>query len=122
MLDTFVRRRWFQFRLSTAIALMFVAGGFIWANSRWRLGDIPYEAFSAEYEDVETEVCGWPYPFAVRLRAVGTDPHNPIFFEAAAMSGLKRNLVLDCFIGLTAIVGIGWACETVLRRREVRTS
>src|SRR5438445_5917 len=28
------KRRWFQFHLSTAVVLMFVAGGLMWANTR----------------------------------------------------------------------------------------
>src|SRR5262245_3611696 len=46
------KRRWFQFHLSTAIILMFVAGGLMWANFR----------------TAETgKLIGFPIPFAMRI-------------------------------------------------------
>jgi len=37
------KRRWFQIHLSTAVVLMFVAGGMLWSNLREREDDWGYE-------------------------------------------------------------------------------
>jgi len=53
-----MKRRWFQIHLSTAVVLMFVAGGLLWANMmpRWRYMD---QGFSEPY--FFNDGYGWPF-------------------------------------------------------------
>ena len=82
------RRKWFQIHLSTAIVLMFVAGGLIWANmeteSCWYPTPLkhPDGSIDPEYKDVVKSdfVCRtWGWPGLIRIiyeyqkRVVHTD-------------------------------------------------
>jgi hypothetical protein len=49
-------RAWFQIHLSTAIVLMFVAGGLVWANIRQRITEVTFLVSVIDR--------GWPYVWA----------------------------------------------------------
>ncbi|MEI6231403.1 MAG: hypothetical protein WCT04_00005, partial [Planctomycetota bacterium] len=58
-------RKRFQFHLSTAIVLMFVAGGLIWANTRDRYDTVRYSYPFMNSNDTIRQKdgdYGWPIP------------------------------------------------------------
>ena len=54
-------RKRFQIHLSTAIVLMLMAGGLIWANIASRVSNLPYAAKMKEW--------GWPWAAKTEWRA-----------------------------------------------------
>jgi len=62
----------FQFHLSTAIVLMFVAGGLIWANLVWRPGptDTALALRQGEHSFTEVESEERRFPCPIEIRAV----------------------------------------------------
>jgi hypothetical protein len=117
------RRPWFQFRLSTAIVLMFVLGGLLWANTCQRVvweGVVHWDADpplggAARYR---TWGCGFPFPaYTPRTEVTwGTPPPSwaPPEWHAAA-------LVCNLAVGLVVLSIAGVACEWLSRRRERRS-
>jgi len=57
------KRPWFQFHLSTAVVLMFVAGGLMCANIEGRRGTFYVEAHKDghEYNKMVAHLYGWPF-------------------------------------------------------------
>ena len=60
MNETPKKRPWLQLHLSTAIVLMFVAGGIIGANVNGLRGKFIVEGFDGQNAEV-TQVRGWPF-------------------------------------------------------------
>jgi len=99
------KRGWFQFHLSTAVILMFVAGGLIGLNVHERRP-------SAEEGWVWLlSTRGWPWAFSARddfwwNSSYGTIEWHTEFF------------LLDMLVGLSVLAGVAMLLEWLLRRRE----
>ena len=91
-------RRWFQFHLSTAVVLMFVAAGLIWANAertKFSLGE---------------QICyfrGWPYTFDGNIQA---DVIHDFF--------RWNNVVWNIAIALLILGAVAFVCEWTARRKR----
>jgi len=103
-------RRWYQFRLSTALTLMIVASGLLWMNLRERkvsLQPIP--------RDISR---GWPLAWHVHR------PAQEIHFDQATGFIREQNFVHWKAVGINsaAAIGIlfalGLALEWSARRRD----
>ena len=102
------RRAWFQIHLSTAIVLMFVAGGLLWANVVYRVD--PSFAFAHDGARIELHVQGWPLHFdEYTIPSFRKDTVYPILPYPINM------LTALAIFGSTALV-----CEFIIRRREAR--
>jgi hypothetical protein len=114
-------RKRFQIHLSTAIVMMFVAGGLIWANAMRRavtpdfvslFGDMDgpvhkdWGATQIEY--------GWPFTM-IRQPIYGSAlpfaDWEPLYFKWAA---------LNVFIASIFLLAVWYACEWLIRRRAAQ--
>ncbi len=86
----------FQFHLSTAIVLMFVAAGLLWMNLNPR----------RDMHHADVGYLGWPVWFHVR------DLNNALFHWWRLIANLLLNVML--------LVALGVVCEWRIRRRERR--
>jgi len=119
MSDAPKKRPWFQYHLSTAIVLQFVAGGLMWANMRVRRTGTAYwdEIWQQPYRDPpdrNVTLFGKGWPVAVQQwhqNSVVTMP-QPELSHAA--------LLVNALFGLVAIVLVACVCEWFIRRRERR--
>ncbi|MGD0091197.1 MAG: hypothetical protein ABSE73_14870 [Planctomycetota bacterium] len=115
------KRPWFQYHLSTAIVLMFVAGGLMWANR-------PYGVFIWEgmdgttiYEDPAgpADVWGWPSTCIINR------PHDPNRIPSGALfriesSNVQNAVVCNLLTAVAILVAVAVWCEWRIRRRERR--
>lgn len=96
------QRRWFQFHLSTAIVVMFVAGGLLWANTAEK-----------RYGEGWTER-GWPlsfqfsHPVRGNFRRVMLGPFEPI------------RLLLNIVIAISVCGVVAFGMESYLRQQPWR--
>jgi len=112
-------RRWFQIHLSTAIALMFVAGGLMWLNFGWLRTDFG----SAEAYSRFTH--GWPvegvrqgdryYIFVRDTRVLGAGITVYNHFELGVIADW---ILPDVLPALGILFAAGCLLETRIRRRE----
>jgi hypothetical protein len=112
------KRRGFQFHLSTAIVLMFVAGGLVWANVRSReLGTV---VVSMGSQHVRTTLYGRGWPWVFDEWCVG----NRIGLEAGEVIGafVYQAIagILDTVIAWGSLIGVGVLYEWLIRRRGQR--
>jgi hypothetical protein len=106
------RRKRFQIHLSTAIVLMFVAGGLIWANRIEKLS-------TSRIEFAEYTHAGWPFwalnhihlidPYGIE-RIGKTDMYFIVY------PGLIENLSVAALI----LFSVWFLCEWLIRRRAAR--
>jgi hypothetical protein len=108
MADAPRKRPWFQFHLSTAIVLMFVASGLLWAN----LSESP--AGNLSDWGVTVHIYGWP----AKVYWVTSDKTGDGFFwkERGGYSGLA----MDAGAALAVLLAVAVFCEWRIRRRERR--
>lgn len=105
------KRRWFQIHLSTAIVLMFVAGGLIYRNL------CPYDVGGFK------EIIGWPFPLMFHRYGeylpVGYYEltHIPWFQR---VSGFWYNVSLNILVCVTCMLAIASLLESLIWRREAR--
>lgn len=122
------KRPWFQFHLSTAVLLMFVASGFLGANM---LPDIPRPDFVVDLDvrfdiwgqhllayvvaahpgeaNMKIEGYGWPFRYRPRY-----------LFPDVELAGKPRHafLVLDIALAIAATTIIAVLAEWHIRRKE----
>jgi hypothetical protein len=121
-------RRWFQIHLSTAIILMFAAGGLLWANAKQHRGR-EYGTLDSEEatiligmklrgEKVVTtySVMGWPFSFVEWYQ-------NPIYpqfehREYLKYGALALNLAACFAILLVIAIWIEWIIRHRHRKRQ----
>lgn len=104
-------RAWFQFHLSTAIAVMIVGAVFIGLNAclRIQLPDKPgKESF---------EFYGWPFPFKGRP-VDNTDYATRSILRWYDMGPGGYGFLLDAFISITILILTAFVLEYWTRRRE----
>ena len=110
-----MKRRWFQIHLSTAIVLMFVAGGFIGVNLQDR--EYPYLTWgtdSGPAKEIRIDSCpGWPWRIRSGTRLKGGKTRGK-----SGYTWYPLYVALDAAVALTLTALIGLALELVLRRRE----
>ena len=103
-----MKRKWFQIHLSTALVLMFAAGGLLWANLQ-----------AEDYDDVATLSSGYTYrgwPLSsYRIQWWG-DPAQTIPEVPAEWS--RGNLAIDLAAALGILAAVTLAFESQARRRE----
>ena len=97
------KRRWFQIHLSTAVVLMFVAGGLMWAN----VAEHHYN----------------PPLITPNGAAVFSGPRGwPIVWDWNVISDMPRfnwgHLALNIVACLAILAAFACACEWRIRRRE----
>jgi hypothetical protein len=115
------KRRFWQLHLSTAVLLMFGAGGFLWLNSFphrfYPWADMP-ENYFYQY--------GWPTVFY-------TDPEPALVMGIPLGTALDRfirevgqrevstlHVVVNVLVALPCLASLAFACEWLIRRREGR--
>ena len=97
-------RKRFQIHLSTAIVLMFVAGGLIWTNCGvFRSKSIMYPFYEKSW--------GWPLTCTTRvvlMRSWATE--QPLKFDTSA-------LIVNFTFSITVLFSAWFFCEWLIRRR-----
>jgi len=88
------RRAWFQFHLSTALAVMFAAGGLIWANTATR-----------DY--------GWPFAAVKTYDVRAMTTKGCISFTSREVQ--YTHIALDAALGLTLCGALAFVCERISR-------
>ncbi|HLX59653.1 MAG TPA: hypothetical protein VKX17_00085 [Planctomycetota bacterium] len=124
-------RRWrFQIHLSTAIVMMFVAGGLIWANTRVHRDPCPDDsegdrAFMEWIATGANPARGWPFTIARAspihtTQSVENGVLMPPVSKQAPPVWFWGDLVTDVVIALGILVGVWLLCERLIRRRAAR--
>ena len=115
------RRARFQVHLSTAIALMFTAGGLIWGNTIERTMLIQSDLNSLEIgQRSEIKYFGWPFPaIAKEIRA----PERPNDGAVSIVCGERSQglgVPLNILVGAFLLFFVWYACEWLIRRRALK--
>ena len=102
------KRRWFQFRLSTAVVMLFAIAVFLWLNTQ------PHSDF--------TYIFGWPFRAATTHIDVIMDGHQleSGCFVVAGIGFYSIHLIYNVLIALTGTISVGLLIEFIARRLEVR--
>ena len=116
------RRAWFQIHLSTAIVMMFVAGGLMWANFRMRSlrDDSIYLLGGDESDHSRYYVRGWPVVFLhtkVPTRSEGMFIGAPKTYDG---EWIVDGLIFDPLFAVFVTISVGLVSEFFIRRREAR--
>ena len=115
-----------QIHLSTAIVLMFVADGLIWANipaTILRLDRIEkVENSNAELRgaDYQYEVWGngWPATFHQRFDDIYIFKTKPNFIQSSTHYTSYSMVVLDLVVALFVLFGVWFGCESWIWRKR----
>jgi hypothetical protein len=100
-----MKRAWFQIHLSTAMVMMFVTGGLIWANL---CGG--QHALLTRFTDHMAKPYGWPA--TAYYLWIGNSP------ESWKVRG--DGILIDALFAGVALLTVFFGCEYFIRRREVR--
>ena len=90
----------FQFHLSTAIVMMFVAGALMWANS------VKYFDYPHPMEGYR----GWPVIMYYADRPVNAQSNSFVY----------SMVLLNAIIALAILLAVWFLCEWLIRRRAAR--
>jgi hypothetical protein len=117
------RRKRFQIHLSTAIVMMFVAGGIIWANVRdsltlsehehWKRYRDSQMEFGGKFYWTRNSEHGWPFTVVIVSESnYKPDPRyeRPYYLMAA----------VDLAVALAILFAVWFLCEWLARRRAAR--
>ena len=117
-----MKRRWFQIHLSTAVVLMFVAGGLMWANLRarkveWDGSNIGYVATRSPAFDY-----GWPQVILNDHYEWKTPfDRSDLTDETYKVQWWRYdNLAINIATALALFCATAFMCEWSIRRREAR--
>jgi len=135
------RRARFQIHLSTAIVLMFVAGGLIWANVTGRRvekigsGLVKYKGLDEEMTESEFRISqldywvgervverGWPFD-AMQFRSFGSIDHNGnMRHSPEVLPGEWRTgpIIYNALVALAILFAVWFLCEWLICRRAAR--
>lgn len=117
------KRRWFQFRLSTALVMMFVASVLVWANCqphdimiRTIYSIKQFEAYPAEGWVRERTVYGWPFV----VYSTHSNGEEILFAFGAELPSLwqLKGIVFNSSIGLSTLGIVALLSEWIHRRIE----
>ena len=92
---------WFQYHLSTAIVMMFVASGLLWLNMQRN-----HHSY------------GWPLPFIAVWHVDYFSPSGPWESYEMRYDPIPWGIALNVVIWLAIMLGVGVFCEWLIRRRE----
>ena len=133
MSDAAKKRPWFQYHLSTAVVLMFVAGGLMWANmtpERKVYDQVEYciapGATSAQYTGrtrATAYVWGWPYEACSKTLAgeemrAGDAVWRPTEPQPFEIRG--KPFAYNIIVAMSIVVAAALLLEWLIRRRERR--
>ncbi|HLX60541.1 MAG TPA: hypothetical protein VKX17_04580 [Planctomycetota bacterium] len=115
------RRKRFQIHLSTAIVLMFVAGGLMWANTRPRIGTTDeYSAFLRVYHgEVKCERYGFPFTIACFVPEQRVQSGGEVATVSEEYQTSLWFLVLNAVVAMEILFIARLLCEGMIRRRKV---
>lgn len=99
-------RRRFQVHLSTALVMMVVAGGIVWANTR------PVHFMNDDFPKRDTIAYGWPCD-ALRFLPIGKD-------LTWILNEVHPGLGVDVLVALGILFAVWFVCEWWIRRRDAR--
>jgi|SRR5579862_5517134 len=115
------RRARFQIHLSTAIVMMFVAGGLIWANFDRRVYHEKYGMTVNDWglafeREQNTTVIEYGYPCTAVWLIINDDGHSPHDWSILS----KWRASIDAIIALMILLAVWFICEWLIRRRAAR--
>ncbi|MCY3021957.1 MAG: hypothetical protein NTW87_23340 [Planctomycetota bacterium] len=122
MSDAPKKRTWFQFHLSTAVVLMFVAGGLMWANlcakvcgmETWDSALFKEMAASVPGDEGRVSITGrsvyWGWPFAA------AEAHG--FNQKEYMGIAWTAVAADASVAGAILAATGLLLEWLIRRKE----
>jgi hypothetical protein len=117
------RRPWFQIHLSTAIVLMFVAGGIGSINLRVTRTERTESVFSSivgeGHADDKFTYYGWPCDSFYELSTVEKDG-TEYFYDSPIRRWMPKGIIVNIFAAMISLIAVWYACEWLLRRREAR--
>jgi len=106
-----MKRPWFQFHLSTAIILMFVASGLLWLNMR----PLP-QPTRLSPPNWEIPVRGWP--LTTRYFVMTLDSEEAALMVNAGGYWHWQNVALNVLCALVILVSVAALCEWRIHRRR----
>jgi hypothetical protein len=109
------KRTWFQIHLSTAIVMMFVAGGLIWVNLREQWFDVLTLSN-------QPGAYGWPFP-AVYNDAIYPPAPEKVWWSCSidqTIYFVRYRLIWDAATAFILIASAWFLCEWLIRRRAAR--
>ena len=121
------RRKRFQFHLSTAIVMMFVAGGLMWMNTSNRglyeiVGGSAYGPTEIDSYAVST---GWPFIAVLRSGKAFEAEHTSEGYSIDRTPAGESPIMIDYWIasldtifGLALLLILCLVCESIIFRRE----
>jgi len=112
------RRARFQIHVSTAIVMMFVAGGLIWANVRGTVSDFDdvIEIHTGETEHEIITEFGWPCN-ALTAISLTFSRGEKLVGVAAQDNWTFTHAAADVFAALAILFAVWFICEWFIRRR-----
>lgn len=134
--------RWFQFHLSTAIVLMFVAGGLLWLNFRNYREHQPSDSNDAHHIGFPVEItyrdeAGTDFSFTfdgeneqlvqrwtcklLRLPGFKKDETNvKVYYSSWDRDGVSLFVVPNALFALLVLAFSGLLAEIIARRRKIK--
>lgn len=106
------RRKWLQVHLSTAVVLMFAAGGMMWLNvtgHKTLKPDLWLENYFVEITD-----------FGFPLVAKSHYSRPEIYFVRESDYWNEKEVVIDALFALAILFAVWFICEWWIRRGESR--
>ena len=115
------RRKRFQIHLSTAIALMFVAGALIWANIPGPESIVQADRMGRP-RDVyyHLRTCGWPLS-ATYIAKYTWGPNADVFSGGRYPDSIPpQTIIVNVAVGLATLFAVWFLCEHLIRCRAAR--
>jgi len=120
-------RKRFQIHLSTAIVMMFVAGGLNWANcGEWKTYVRDYEVSGDTMEPhntVRIRLIGWPMQIhRLRRTAILYGPPTTYLWtdEPELYYNNWKTIPIDAAVALASLFAVWFLCEWRISRRTAR--
>ena len=110
------KRRWFQFHLSTAIVLMFMASWLVWLH----IGEflVPHQGKSKRSSEL-TIFYGWPAD-AIAYTVVNKRTASGWLEVSRTVTFAPLKLAINIVLGLLLLSAVAYSIECLFRRRSAR--